>query len=134
MSRHKISVKFETPSYASTRSLSVPDIKSKKEIRAIKKTGRKYTWIDDKEFMADRVYLSVDQINRMMEASGKERYEEGLRILTTEKYKNATDEGKVEILNEIASNYNSSKEYDGNRFRNHTIALFDILQEIYDAR
>jgi len=123
-----------TPAYAAKRSLPVPDIKSKKERRAAKRLGREYTWMQDEEFMRERVYLSVDQMNRLMEAAGKERYKEASMLIEGSKYQNASDEKKIEMLNEVAENYASAKEYDGSRFKNHSALLFDILQEIHDGR
>ena len=112
----------------------MPDIKSKKERRAAKRLGREYTWMQDEEFMRERVYLSVDQMNRLMEAAGKERYKEASMLIEGSKYQNASDEKKIEMLNEVAENYASAKEYDGSRFKNHSALLFDILQEIHDGR
>lgn len=123
-----------TPAYAAKRSLPVPDIKSKKERRAAKRLGREYTWMQDEEFMRERVYLSVDQMNRLMEAAGKERYKEASMLIESSKYQNASDEKKIEMLNEVAENYASAKEYDGSRFKNHSALLFEILQEIHDGR
>lgn len=123
-----------TPTYAAKRSLPVPDIKSKKERRAAKRLGREYTWMQDEEFMRERVYLSVDQMNRLMETAGKERYKEASMLIEGSKYQNASDEKKIEMLNEVAENYASAKEYDGSRFKNHSALLFDILQEIHDGR
>ena len=123
-----------TPSYASTRKFSVPNITSKKDRKMVRSMGRNYTWIKDDEFMAERVYLSTEQINRLMKISGKARHKEAMEAIQTQKYQNSNDQERIEILNEIADNYNSAKEYGGRGYRQHTIALFDIMQELYDAR
>lgn len=120
-----------TPGYAENRKLNVPNV-SKKHARMISSMSKSYTWINDEEFMAERIYLNTEQINRLMEASGKERYAEVEKFISTERYAKMNDEEKVEALNEIADNYNSAIEIDRGRFRNHTLVLFDIMQEIYD--
>jgi len=123
-----------TPSYASTRKLSIPNITSKKDIKMVKDLGRGYTWINDDEFMAERVYLSTEEINKLMQVSGRARYEEAMKVVQTKKYKEANDQDKVEMLNEVADEFNSAKEYGPNGYRKHTILLFDMIQKIYDAR
>ena len=122
-----------TPGYAAKRKLNVPNIKSK-QLKAIKAMGKTYTWVNDNEFMAERLYLNVEQMNKLMAASGKERYAETEAFMATEKYAKMDDEEKVEALNKISGNYNSAIEMDGNRFREHTKVLLEILQEIYDER
>lgn len=123
-----------TPSYASTRKFNVPNITSKKDKNMVRAIGRNYTWIKDEEFMAERVYLTTAQINRLMKISGKARHKEATEIIQTRKYKNSSDEERVEMLNKVAEKYNSAKEYGPNGYRQHTIALFDMMQELYDAR
>lgn len=120
-----------TPGYAEKRKLNVPNISSK-HARMISATGKTYTWTKDEEFMAERIYLNTEQMNRLMEVSGKERYAEVERFMSTERYAKMNDEEKVEALNEIAGNYNSAIEINRGKFRNHTLVLFDIIQEIYD--
>ena len=121
-----------TPGYAAKRKLNVPNLR-KKHLKAIKRLNKNYTWVNDAEFMDERLYLNTDQMNRLMAASGKERYAEMEAFMATERYAKMDDEAKVEALNEIAGNYNSAIEMDGSRFRNHTEVLFDIMQEIYDS-
>jgi len=123
-----------TPSYAAKRSLNVPDIKSKRELKAAQAIGKRYTWMDDDEFMSERVYLNVEQINRLMEAAGKQRYRDAAEVIQGQDYQRASDEKRVEMLNDVAEKYASSKSYEDGRFMNHTVVLFDILQEIYDGR
>ncbi len=52
----------------------------------------------------------------------------------TKKYKDANDQDRIDMLNDVAGNYNSTKEYGPNGYRRHTIKVFDFLQEIYDGR
>lgn len=121
-----------TPTYAAKRKLNVPNVR-KKHLKTIKRMNKEYTWVHDNEFMDERLYLNTDQMNRLMAASGKERYAEMEAFMATERYAKLDDEAKVEALNDIAGNYNSAIEMNGNRFREHTVVLFDILQEIYDS-
>lgn len=121
-----------TPGYAATRKFNVPNIK-KKHLKMIKSMNKDYSWVKDEAFMAERIYLSVDQMNRLMEASGKERYAEVEAFMATEKYSKMDDEERVEALNEINGNYNSAIEMNRNRFREHTKVLLDIMQEVYES-
>ena len=120
-----------TPGYAEKRKMNVPNIK-KKHLAMISRMNKDYTWTKDNDFMSERVYLNTDQMNRLMAASGKERYKEVEAFMATEKYAKMDDEEKIEALNDIAGNYNSAIEISGGQFRNHTKVLLDILQEIYD--
>jgi len=120
-----------TPGYASGRKMNVPNIK-RNHGRAISNLNKNYTWIDDQEFMAERIYLNAEQINRLMAASGKERYAEVEAFMATEKYAKMDDEERIEALNKINENYNGAIETHKGSFREHTKVLFDILQEIYD--
>lgn len=122
-----------TPGYAEKRKLNVPNIK-KTHMAAIRSLGKEYTWINDEAFMAESLYLNVEQINRLMEAGGKERYAEVEAFINSEKYQRMDDEERIEALNEINDNYNSAIEKHRGSFREHTKVLFDILQEIYDGR
>ena len=121
-----------TPGYAAKRKLNVPNIKSK-HLKMIKAMNKDYAWARDDEFMAERVYLSVDQMNRLMAASGKERYAEVEAFMATEKYNKMDDEERVEALNDIHGHYNSAIELNGNRFREHTKLLLEIMQEVYES-
>ena len=132
-STEDLSTVVGTPGYAEKRKLNVPNIK-KRHMGAIRSLGKEYTWIKDEEFMAESLYLNTEQINKLMVASGKERYAEVEDLMNSEKYQNMSDEDKVEALNEINENYNSAIEKNRGEFREHTKVLFDILQEIYDER
>jgi hypothetical protein len=106
---------------------------SNKERKALRQAGVNYPWMDDEEFLKDRVRLNTEQINRMMRVSGRERYAEIEQLMTSEAYQKMNDDARVEALNEVADNYNSVKEIDSRgRFRAHTLELFKIMQEIYE--
>ncbi|MCW4027632.1 MAG: hypothetical protein NWE76_09140 [Candidatus Bathyarchaeota archaeon] len=120
-----------TPGYAEKRKLNIPNVRGKNR-KLVKALGKSYTWIDDEDFMAERIYLNTEQMNMLMAASGKERYAEVEAFMATEKYKAMDSEERIEALNDIADNYNSAIEIHNGQFRNHTKLLFEILQEIYD--
>jgi len=122
-----------TPGYAEKRKLNIPNIK-KSHGSAIRNLGKEYSWSRDNAFMNEKIYLNTDQINRLMAASGKERYMEVEQFIKTRRYANMDDEEKIEALNEINDKYNSAVEINKGEFREHTKVLFDILQEIYDGR
>ncbi len=42
------------------------------------------------------------------------------------------DEERVMAMNKVNDHYNGAIEYQGNRFRNHTLMLFQIMQEQYE--
>jgi hypothetical protein len=129
----EISKVVSTPAFAKKRKVSVPDIVSKKERRALKREYNKdYTFLEDKEFTEGGVYFNTEQMNRLMAIAGKERYAEVDALMRSFKYQNMSDSEKLEALEEVNDSFNSIKEYDGSRFKKHTIAIFDIMQEIYD--
>jgi len=121
-----------TPGYAEKRAVSVPNISSKKDKRLVAALPKKYSWMEDEEFMADRVYLNTEQMNRLMKISGKNRYEMAMQVIQTQEYKSANDQDKLEMLEDVAGEFNSAKEYTDQGFEPHTIELFNIIQNIYD--
>lgn len=121
-----------TPGYATKSKLSVPN-PTRKHMTKLRSMGLDYDWMKDEEFMAERLYLSVEHINRLMAVSGKERYAEVESFMNSEKYQSMSDDEKVEALNEINDNYNSAIEYKKGVFKKHSLELFKIMQEIYES-
>lgn len=78
------------------------------------------------------MYLNTEQLNRLMMIAGKERYNDLSQLVRSSEYQIMPDDKKMEALEELNGKYNGVKEFDGGRFRNHTIAIFDIMQQIYD--
>ena len=99
---------------------------------ALQALGKNYSFLEDKEFVSSGVYLNTEELNMLMAIAGQERYAEAQEFINSYNYEYLTDEEKLKGLNEINSKYNSAKEYDGYRFKNHTIALLDIMQNIYE--
>jgi hypothetical protein len=120
-----------TPGYASKRKINVPNITSRYK-RKLQQAGINYPWMQDEEFQDQAFYLNTTQLNKLMEASGKERYQELEALINTEEYAKMNDEERVRAMNKINDNYNGAIEYEGNRFRNHTLMLFQIMQEQYE--
>jgi len=123
-----------TPGYAEKRAVAVPNITSKKDLRLAAALPKQYTWMNDQEFQAESVYLNVEQINRLMKISGKNRYDMALTIINSPEYKSANDQDRLEMLSDVADEFNGAKEYNEEGFEPHTIELFNIIQDIYDGR
>ena len=128
-----ISKAVSTPSFAKKRKVSVPNISSKKERLALTAAGRDYSYLDDQKFVDSGVYLNTEQLNRLMAIAGKERYQQLEILINSVDYQYMSDDERVEAMDEINDMYNSVKEYDGRQFRNHTLAVLDIIQEIYES-
>ena len=70
----------------------------------------------------------------MMTVAGKARYKDLEDLMNTSKYDNATDEEKIEMLDDLNRDYSRAWSYDGNRLAPHTVELCRILNEIYEGR
>ena len=68
-----------------------------------------------------------------MAIAGKERYQQLEMLINSFDYQNMSDDERVEAMDQIKDMYNSVKEYDGRQFRNHTLEVLDIIQEIYES-
>jgi hypothetical protein len=121
-----------TPGFAEKRKLNVPNINSR-HLKALAEKSDKYTWMKDDEFMADAFYLNTEQMNRLMEVAGKQRYTAIESLMETEEYNSMNDEERIEALDDLNENYNGAVELKGGEFKNHTMVLFDIMQEVYDS-
>jgi hypothetical protein len=128
----EVSRLVSTPGFAKKRKQRVPKITSKKERVALRRTGKKYSFLDDEEFMEKGYYFTTEQLNNLMSLAGLERYEEAEALMATDKYQRMSDDEKLKALDKINNKYTSVKEYDGSKFRKHTIAVFDIMQKIYE--
>lgn len=122
-----------TPYYAQKRKISVPSIstRTKKERDAFDKLGKDYQFLKDEEFVNGSVALNTEQINKLMEISGRQRYSELEALVASEEYMSMTDKERIEAMNDINENYKSLKEYDGDSFKPHTIQALDFIEEQY---
>jgi hypothetical protein len=134
-----VSSMMATPTYAQKRKLSIPDLKSKssKDTRALRRlqrsTGKTYSFLNDKDFMKQDIFLNTEQINQLLRVSNAERYEEAMELVNSGEYNRLLDQDRIKALNKVASNYNSFREFgDKGTYKNHTIMLLDMVQEIYE--
>ena len=132
-STETVSRVVSTPSFAKKRKVGVPNITSKKEIAALRQLGKEYNFLNDQKFVDSGVYFNTEQLNNLMAIAGKERYQDVSALINSIDYEFMTDDEKLEALEEINDKYNSVKEFDGKKFRNHTVAILDIMQEIYES-
>jgi len=123
-----------TPRFASTSQVSVPDVISRKDKYRAQRSGVDFSWMDDEEFMKEKIRLNVEQINRMMAVAGKARYKELEDLINANKYVKATDEEKIDMMDDLNRGYSRAWSYDGNRLAPHTVELCRILNEIYEGR
>ena len=122
---------MSTPMYANNRKILVP--KAKRQRKFI---DRKYTYLDDEEFVGSRIYFSIEQCNKLMEVAGKERYLDLEYLMNLDVYKKADNELKLEYLDEVAERYNGLLETRTNRkgLRDHSYLALDFLQEAYEKQ
>ena len=129
----ELSTAVGTPYYAQKRKISVPSMsmRTRKEREAFTKLGKDYEFLKDEEFVDGSVALNTEQINKLMEISGRQRYSELEALIASEEYMSMTDKEKIEAMNEIDEDYRSLKEYDGDSFKPHTIQALDFIEEQY---
>ena len=122
-----------TPYFATTRKISPPKIKTKKELAALAATGKEYTFLKDEEFMSSKVRFSIKDINDLAAVANRARYQALQELVASEAYAKMDDAEKLEAMNDIADKFNGLKEFgEGKTFKEHTIMVLDIMQRIYD--
>ena len=139
-----------TPSFASRRDVSVPDLFKFDERTGrlipisthagpmIKALGRGFenrlTFLKDKEFVSGRVKLTTEQINNVMAIAGRDRYSRTLELINSTKYQRMSTEDKVKSMNELDKKYYSKVlSYDNRKnVLPHTITLLEMIQEQYE--
>jgi hypothetical protein len=126
-----------TPHYAKKSSLTLPKegtFRSKAAKRELNNLSRDYTFINDEEFVSERIFLSTEALNNLMELSGKERYKAVQSLISSSEYSKMSDDNKLEALNSINKKYKSKIAMDEGKFMPHTIELLNIVQDIYESR
>ena len=123
-----------TPRFASTSQVSIPDVIKPRDKYMARRAGVDFDWMDDEEFMKESVRLNTEQINRMMAVAGKNRYADLEKLINTRIYNAATDEEKIDMMDEINRDYSRAWSYEGTNLAPHTVELCRILNEIYEAR
>ena len=128
------SVIAATPKYADYYGgrIDVPNLIKNNEKRALRMLDRKYTFLEDKEFVDAKLFFDVETLARVMRVSGRDRYEAAEKLLSSGKYKTMADKEKLDALNKLSENFNSAVELDRGKFRPHTIELLNIFQDIYE--
>jgi hypothetical protein len=123
-----------TPKYADYYGgrIDVPNLIKNNEKRALRMLDRKYTFLEDKEFVDARLFFDVETLARVMRVSCRDKYEAAEKLLSSEKYKRMADKEKLDALNKLSENFNSAVELDRGKFRPHTIELLNIFQDIYE--
>lgn len=123
-----------TPGYAQKRAFTPPKPGglSKKEQRAIDKLPRKYTFLDDAEFLDSKLFLNTTELNSLMELSGKHRYNKIQEFMKSDGYKKMSDEDRVEAINNIDKKYVNKIEMDGDDLMPHSKAILDYMQDEYE--
>ncbi|NBW41796.1 hypothetical protein EBR25_12455 [bacterium] len=121
-----------TPSFAATRPVNVPDMNRNLNL-AIRRSNLKFSFLDDEDFVKERVRLNTDQMNRLMAAAGKDRYARAEELISSEKYQRMNDEEKIEALDDLNKQfYSKAVAIERGRLLPHTVELLKIIQEIYD--
>lgn len=121
-----------TPRFASTASISIPDVASRRDLYRAKRSGAYFPWMEDEDFVSGNIRLSTDQLNRMMAVVGKARYEDLEKLINSAEYSRMSDEERVEAMNELNRDYSKAWSYSRNRLSPHTIELCKIINEIYE--
>ena len=132
-----------TPNYVKSTAVSVPNINGKKMGRAISRiemeSGKEYTFLDDAEFTSGSVRFNTEQINRLIEITGKARYQAIQELMADSKYKDATDYEKLGLLGDLAKNHDKAlqlipirKGVRSSELYPHSIAVLDMMQEVYE--
>lgn len=90
----------------------------------------------DENFVGSYVNLNTEQINKLMEVAGKERYKHLEFEMNTERYKKASDEDKIKLLNRVDQKFVSVYEINPvkKELRDHSKLLLDYFQEIYEKQ
>lgn len=121
-----------TPSFASSRPVSIPDMSRKLKV-ASRRLDKEYSFLLDEDFTSGKVRLSVEQMNRMMAAAGKDRYMRASELISSRGYLAMSDEEKLEALNDLNTKYYSKAvSIDRGRLLPHSEELLNIMQEIYN--
>ena len=123
-----------TPKYANYYGgrIDVPNLIKSKEKRALRMLDREYTFLEDEDFVAAKMFFDVETLARVMRVSGRDRFKAAEELISSDSYQSMGDDERLKLLNKLSENYNSAVELDRGRFRPHTIELLNIFQDIYE--
>mgnify|MGYP006969365197 FL=1 len=94
--------------------------------------------MEDKEFMGQRIRLNPTQVNRLLQVGGQAKYKALEELINSQKYLSKPDDGKLELMNEVAEQYNKASVLDKSNYYNyvyepHSVELFKIINDIYES-
>jgi hypothetical protein len=93
------------------------------------------TFPEDREFYQDRIALSTEQLNQLMQVAGQQRYADVQELISSGKYARMSDEERLSALDKVASKYNQRIEYvRPGRLADHSVLLMSFIQQLYDGR
>lgn len=128
-----------TPYYASslTRKIETPSFKrgpAKKAIAALKANGVVYSFVSE---APDDFYVlfTTHEINEVLQRSNSARFASISAMMKTQAYNDASDQEKVEMLDEIYNGFNSILDYnEDGTLKAHSRYILDIMQERWDQQ
>jgi hypothetical protein len=130
----EVSNVVSTPSFARNQTMTVPKL-DRKVRNQLRTAGLRVTFADDKEFYQDRIALSTEQLNQLMQVAGQQRYADVQELISSGKYARMSDEERLSALDKVASKYNQRIEYvRPGRLADHSVLLMSFIQQLYDGR
>ena len=133
-STDEVSNVVSTPSFARNQTMTVPKL-DRKVRNQLRTAGLRVTFADDKEFYQDRIALSTEQLNQLMQVAGQQRYADVQELIGSGKYARMSDEERLSALDKVAGKYNQRIEYvRPGRLADHSVLLMSFIQQLYDGR
>lgn len=130
----EVSNVVSTPSFARNQTMTVPKL-NRKVRNQLRTAGLRVTFADDKEFYQDRIALSTEQLNQLMQVAGQQRYADVQELISSGKYARMSDEERLSALDKVAGKYNQRIEYvRPGRLADHSVLLMSFIQQLYDGR
>jgi hypothetical protein len=130
----EVSNVVSTPSFARNQTMTVPKL-DRKMRNQLRTAGLRVTFADDKEFYQDRIALSTEQLNQLMQVAGQQRYADVQELIGSSKYARMSDEERLSALDKVAGKYNQRLEYvRPGRLADHSVLLMSFIQQLYDGR
>jgi len=133
-SQFELTKAIGTPTYAKTSSFNVPN----PNVVYAKQSGAYFRWMEDEDFMGQRIRLTPTQVNRMLQAGGKAKYKALEELINSREYLSRPDDIRLELMNDVADKYNKSAVLDKSNYYRyvyepHSVELFKIINEIYES-
>jgi hypothetical protein len=130
----EVSNVVSTPSFARNQTMTVPKL-DRKVRNQLRTAGLRVTFADDRDFYQDRIALSTEQLNQLMQVAGQQRYADVQELIGSSKYARMSDEERLSTLDKVAGKYNQRIEYvRPGRLADHSVLLMSFIQQLYDGR